>query len=92
MPNRLSQNIAWFVIHPLVLTTILVLATIEHYNGSVEIFSQDTDIARKILVHDLNIFWPLYTAIMLSGIVSAVLFYFQIWRPHTQREVNQIVD
>ena len=85
VPNRLSQNIAWFVIHPLVLTTLLVLATIEHNNESVEIFSQDK---RNILVHDLNIFWVLYTAIMISGIVSAVLIYFQIWRPHTERVVS----
>ena len=90
VPNRLSQNIAWFVIHPLVLTTILVLATIEHHNKSVEIFSQDTDTARNILVRDLNIFWALYAAIMLSGIVSAGLIFFQIWRPHTEREVNKL--
>merc|ERR1719500_2094536 len=64
VPNRLSQTIAWFVIHPLVLTTLLVLATIEHNNESVKIFSQDTDIARNILVHDLNIFWVLHTVIM----------------------------
>ena len=87
--NFLCNNIAWFCIHPAMLTIFVVIATIEKNVKGVEIFSQNPAYARNILVHNLGHLWALYVVIMLSGITSAVLIYFQIWRPHNEAETNR---
>ena len=87
--NFLCNNIAWFCIHPAMLTIFVVIATIENNVKGVEIFSQNPAYARNILVHNLSHLWALYAVIMLSGIASAVLIYFQIWRPHNEAETNR---
>ena len=70
------------------LTIFVVIATIENNFEGVEIFSQDPTYARNILVHNLGHLWALYAVIMLCGISSAVLIYFQIWRPHNEAETG----
>ena len=36
-------------------------------------------------------YWAIWAAIMVSGIVSGVLIYFQIWRPYKAEENSQVI-
>ena len=86
MDNLLYNNIAWLVIYSSMLTTIVTMATIQNWVESVKIFWQGPDYARNILVHDLDRLWAIYATIMLCGIISGILLYFQIWRPYKEEE------
>ena len=85
MDNLLYYNVAWFVIYSTMLTIIVTMATIQGHVDSVEIW-EGADYSKNILVHNLNHLWAFYAAIMLCGIVSGILIYFQIWRPYKGKE------
>lgn len=84
--NFLYNNIAWFVLYLLILTTIVTMATIQDRIESLKTFWQDPDYARNILVHNLGLLWAIYGVIILCGIISGLLIFFQIWRPYKEEE------
>ena len=57
-----------------------------------EVPSPKCDLLR-LFSHTLNLCmdWAIWAAIMVSGIVSGVLIYFQIWRPYKAEENSQVI-
>ena len=79
MDNLLYNNILWFIIYPIMLTINVTMASIQ------EIW-QGPEYSKNILVHNLGHLWVIYASILLSGIISSILIYFQIWRPYKEEE------
>ena len=79
MENFLYNNILWFIIYPIMLTINVTMASIQ------EIW-QGPEYSKNILVHNLGHLWVIYASILLSGIISSILIYFQIWRPYKEEE------
>ena len=61
----LYNNIFWFVMYPLILTSIVTMATIQDQVECVKIFWQGPEYSRNILVHNLGLLWAIYAVIML---------------------------
>ena len=86
MENFLTNNITWFCIHPILLSICAVLTTIESELDHIKMFVQDPAYERNILHHNLVYLWALIAVILLCGLTSAVLIYFQIWLPYKEEE------
>ena len=89
MENFLRNNVGYFIIHSLIITTLVIMVTIQ--SDRAETIWQGPDFSRNILVNNSLRLWAIWAAIMVSGIVSGVLIYFQIWRPYKEKENNQVI-
>ena len=89
MDNLLTNNIAWFCIHPILLSICAILTTIESELDHIKMFVQDPAYERNILHHNLIYLWALIAVILVCGLTSAVLIYFQIWLPFKEEEIRQ---
>ena len=70
MENFLCNNVGYFIIHSLIITTLVIMVTIQ--SDRAETIWQGPDFSRNILVNNSLRLWAIWAAIMVSGIVSLV--------------------
>ena len=87
MENFLYNNIVWFIGHSIMLTALATM-------GSIQEIWHGPEYSKNILVHNLGHLLVVYAFIMLCGIISGILIYFQIWRPYQKEEKvkSEVID
>ena len=65
MENFVCNNVGYFIIHSLIMTTLVIMVTIQ--SESVETFWQGTEYSRNILVNNPVRLWAIWAAILVSA-------------------------
>ena len=77
MANFLFHNILWFITNTCILSSLVVANNLKlfHFGTSQVIFEEDPKL--------LNVIFAL---ILISGMISAVLLYVQVWTPYKEKQ------
>ena len=77
MANFLFHNILWFITNTCILSSLVVANHLKlfHFGTSQVIFEEDPKL--------LNVIFAL---ILISGMISAVLLYVQVWTPYKEKQ------
>ena len=101
--NLLFHNVFWLLLHPIILTGILIAANLTpgvHIHGIIGLVATRLEFfyfviflqtpLLQALVRDIRLLNFLYLGVLFSSLVSAISIYLQIYRPYKKGDKSII--